>query len=286
MGESVLADAHQGAGTSDRRAWVAQIMGMPISVHMRGAGVRGSGVLAAEADGAVQTLFDELRAHEARFSTHRAGSEISRLQRGEVSLAECSADVREVERLCRTAFERTDGYFDAWNCVPGRPGLFDPTGLVKTWAVGRAARRLGGLPGRGLTWAVNAGGDVLVRPALAGGEAGEAGGAVVGEAWLVGIEDPADRTRVFAQVPVVDGAVATSGIAARGAHILDPHTGSAATGVASATVVGPSLLWADVFATALVARGPDAAQWAASLRGTSGLLVLADGSTHRWSNPA
>ena len=46
------------------------------------------------------------------------------------------------------------------------------------------------------------------------------------------------------------GAVATSGSAARGAHVVDPRTGRGITRSGSATVVGPELLWADVWATA------------------------------------
>ncbi len=261
-------------------------MGMPISIHVRGAGARSAWV-----EQPIQAAFADLRAADARFSTYREDSELRRLQRGEVSLAETSDDLREVERLCRTALVRSDGGFDAWACVPGRPGLFDPTGLVKGWAVARASRQLNGLGGQGLDWAINAGGDVLARCASsADGEAGgvgdraDDGGGPDGEAWQVGIEDPTDGSRLIARVPVHDGAVATSGSAARGAHILDPRTGQAATEIVQATVIGPSLLWADVWATALVALGPEAAASTRGLHGTSGLLVFADGTTHRWAN--
>jgi len=50
-------------------------------------------------------------------------------------------------------------------------------------------------------------------------------------------------------------------------------------------VVGPSILWADVAATAAVVLGPSAEAWTSRLHGTSGLLVLADGRIHRWANP-
>ncbi|MBI4939670.1 MAG: FAD:protein FMN transferase, partial [Actinobacteria bacterium] len=67
----------------------------------------------------------------------------------------------------------------------------------------------------------------------------------------------------------------TSGTAARGAHIVDPATGAAPSGLLSATVVGPSLTWADVYATAAFVRGADAAQWASTL--TDHAVVLVDG---------
>src|SRR5450756_1329270 len=117
----------------DRRAWVEQIMGMPISVHVRGVGARDAATARA-----VESVFADLRAADAMFSTYREDSQIRRLQRGEIALADCSTAVREVWLLCGTALERTDGAFDAWAAVPGSPGTFDPTGLVKTWAVTHA----------------------------------------------------------------------------------------------------------------------------------------------------
>lgn len=253
-----------GSARGRHRAWVEQIMGMPISVHVRGAGAREPAAAAA-----ASKAFADLRVADARFSTYRDDSEISRLHRGELDLDSCDPAVREVHRLCEAARVRTDGYVDAWS-IPGRAGLFDPTVLVKTWAVARAARAFDAVPA--LALAVGAGGDILLRP---GDEPGP---------WRIGIEDPLDRTRILATVPVRDGGIATSGVAARGAHIFDPFTGQPATDVLSATVIGPSLLWADVWATAAVARGESAVDWVRTLHGTSGILVLADGTVHRWQN--
>jgi thiamine biosynthesis lipoprotein len=58
-------------------------------------------------------------------------------------------------------------------------------------------------------------------------------------------------------VPLTDGGLATSGNAARGAHILDPRDAQPVVREGSATVWGPTLLWADVWATALFVD-PDA----------------------------
>ncbi|WP_407345574.1 FAD:protein FMN transferase [Pengzhenrongella phosphoraccumulans] len=253
-----------GADHDRHRAWVEQIMGMPISVHVRGAGARGS-----EAAEAAAKLFADLREVDRIFSTYKDDSEISRLGRGELTLEQCDPAVREVHRLCEVARERTDGYVDAW-AVPGHPGRFDPTVLVKSWAVARAARHFEQVPA--LALAVGAGGDILVTP---GDEP---------DPWIIGIQDPNDRGAAIATVPVHDGGIATSGLAARGAHIFDPHTGAAVTEVVSATVIGPSLMWADVWATAVVARGAGAIDWLPTLHGTTGLLVLADGTVHRWQN--
>jgi thiamine biosynthesis lipoprotein len=60
------------------------------------------------------------------------------------------------------------------------------------------------------------------------------------------------------------GGLAPSGAAARGAHVVDPRTGTPVGRDGSATVWGPSLLWADVWATALFVD-PQAGE--AALRG-------------------
>ena len=253
------------AAAGTRKVWVEQIMGMPISIHARGAEARGHA-----AEQAAARAFADLRTADAMFSTYREDSQISRIQRGELTIAESDPAVREVHRLCESARLRTDGYVDAWNSTPGRPGVFDPTVLVKTWAVSRAARHFSSVPT--LAIAIGAGGDILLTP---GDEP---------EPWTIGIQDPTDRARTIATFPIREGGTATSGLAARGAHIVDPHTGEPAVEVLSATVIGPSLMWADVWATAAVARGASAIEWVNTLFGTSGLLVMADGTVHRWQN--
>jgi len=56
-------------------------------------------------------------------------------------------------------------------------------------------------------------------------------------------------------------AVATSGTAHRGDHLVDARTGRPPAGVASVTVVAAALSWADIDATAAYAHGRDAARW-------------------------
>jgi thiamine biosynthesis lipoprotein len=220
-----------------RRAWVEQIMGMPVSIHLRGPDVRG-----AAAERAVAAAYAELVRLDALFSTYRPESAVSRLRRGDVVAAH--PFLAEVEGLSAEAQERTRGAFTAW--LPDADGVirYDPTGLVKGWAVDRAAVELAGLPAT--SWSVNAGGDVLVgRHAHIAPEGADAA------PWRIGVEDPNDRSRMVAVVPLTRGAVATSGTAARGAHLYNPLTGQMVSRTGSRTVVADTLLWADVWATAL-----------------------------------
>ena len=82
---------------------------------------------------------------------------------------------------------------------------------------------------------------------------------------------------MIAVVPLRTGAVATSGTAHRGAHLVDARTGRPPTGVTSVTVIGPSLTWADIDATAAYAQGDRAAAWLRTRPIDSALVVAADG---------
>ncbi|SCF41317.1 FAD:protein FMN transferase [Micromonospora mirobrigensis] len=244
----------------DRRAWVVQVMGLPVSVHLRGPEVRTDAV--AER---VERVFAELRELDAVFSTYRPESVLGRLG-GAPPGPTATADplVREVVTLCEEARARTGGWFDTRRLpLPGGGVGFDPSGLVKGWAVQRAARWLADLDGHDRC--LNAGGDVLLRTGPGR------------PSWRVGVEDPDHPERLLDVLELERGAVATSGTARRGAHITDPRSGRPAEAVRSVTVVGPELLWADVYATAAVARGADALDWLATLDGYAALLVDATG---------
>ena len=222
-------------------------MGMPISIHIVGNDVE-SPVVAR----AVEEAFGLLSEADRLFSTYKDDSEVSRIRRRELGPAEAHPLVRRVAAACQQACELTQGAFT--DQLPDDDGVlgFDPTGLVKGWAADRAARRLADLPNA--SFCLNAGGDVVV-----GGAFGQAD-SELGKAWRVGIEDPRDRSRVAEVVEIRSGGVATSGTAARGAHLYDPETGVYVDRTGSVTVVGPNLMWADVWATALFVGPPSLSQ--------------------------
>jgi FAD:protein FMN transferase len=235
---------------------VEQVMGMPISVALRGchAGdARGAAAWAA--------AMAVLREADRVFSPFRPESAVSRLNRGELDLAHCPPAMAEVLALGEAARHASGGAFDV--C---RGGVLDPSGVVKGWAAERAAAQFAELPDT--DFCLSAGGDITCRtldPAA--------------PPWRIGIEDPHDPRRLVATVPVRTGAVATSGTARRGAHILDARTGRPPGGLASVTVVGRSLTAVDIDATAAFALGTDAERWLAHRGHHAALLVRADGST-------
>jgi thiamine biosynthesis lipoprotein len=209
---------------------------------------------------------DSLRAADEVFSTYRPDSVISRLGRGELTLADCPPEVTDVLDLGEQAGRTSGGAFSVYLPGPDGATVLDPSGVVKGWAAERAAEALRVLPSTG--FCLSAGGDIVCRTE----DPDEA-------PWRIGIEDPRDPQRLVAVVPVVDGAVATSGCAHRGQHVVDARTGRPPSGVASVTVVSASLAEADIDATSAYAQGRDAATWLARRPGRSGLVVWADGST-------
>ncbi|NHA67030.1 FAD:protein FMN transferase [Phycicoccus flavus] len=216
-----------------RRAWVEHVMGTAVSVH-----VRAVEPTRPDIEAAVGRVYAHLRRAEAVLSTWRPDSDLLRLQHGETD--DVHAWVADVTELCLEAEDRTDGLFRAWRARPGGRTVLDPTGLVKGWAVAAAAEHLAVVPE--VAFAVGAGGDVVVG-------AGR-GPVAAAPAWRIGLEDPRRAGAVADVVTVRRGAVATSGAAARGGHVIDPRTGGPVTRAGSATVVGPDLTWADVWATA------------------------------------
>ncbi|RDD88805.1 FAD:protein FMN transferase [Streptomyces parvulus] len=215
---------------------------------------------------AVRAALDEavagLRRTDEVFSTYREDSQVSRLARDEVAVEECAPEVAEVLGLAAEAERVSEGWFST-----RYRGRLDPTGIVKGWAVERAARRLAAAGATGVS--LNGGGDVQVL-----GTPGS------GRPWRVGVSDPlrpGGLAAVVSAAGAAELAVATSGSAERGAHVVDPRTGrSAVTDLLSVTVVAPRLTWADCWATAAFAMGSrEGLRWLESLPGVEGLLITA-----------
>lgn len=210
---------------------------------------------------------------DATFSTYRADSEISRLNRGELAPEQLHPDVREVLDRCERLRRQTGGYFDirapyraqsAPSAGDGGPGSVEPSGLVKGWAISGAAQRLRDAGAR--NFSVNAGGDAL----LSGHPDGD-------DRWRVGIQHPRSARDIAMTLGLSDLAIATSGAYVRGAHIRDPIGAGAPSGLLSVTIIGPEIATADAYATAAYAMGATRApQFCSGLTGYDAILIRAD----------
>lgn len=208
-------------------------MGTTVSLRL----VEGARV---DVDSAVAAARAEFDALDQRFSLYREDSEISRIARGELILAEASDEMRDAYGAALEWRDTTGGAF-----TPHRPdGVLDLSGTIKAVGIQRAADALSAA---GLTdFAVNCGGDILFV-----GKPDDA------DAWTVGIVDPTDRTRSVTSIRMTAErpACATSSNAERGEHIWRrPDTDVSFTQV---TVVAADILTADVCATAIIAGGAE-----------------------------
>lgn len=238
---------------ADRCHRVEHVMGTVISVD-----VRDRNIVPSDLD----DIYRWFRQVDDIFSTYKENSQISRLDRGELTIADCHPDVGWVLERCRQIGRSSGGYFDS-----RATGRLDPSGLVKGWSVEVASEMLFELGSA--NHCINAGGDVRIR-----------GEPHPGRAWNVGIVHPLVPSALTVVVAGRDLAVATSGVAERGQHVIDPLTGRGADSLASVTLVGPELTLTDAYATAALAMGLDAPSWLNGLSEHEAYVIDAGG--HVW----
>lgn len=221
-------------------------MGMPITIEIVDATIR-------------QKDLDEVFAYfvsvDERFSTYKDTSEISRINRGELHLAQYSEEMKCILALSEQTKKETDGYFDI-----RREGICDPAGIVKGWAIQNAANEL---KERGWqNFYIDAGGDIQIA------------GHKDGLPWRVGIRNPFNRAENVKILALTERGVATSGTAIRGQHIYDPHNPNRPIlDVVSITVIGANVYDADRFATAAFAMGTRGIQFIEKLAGFEGYMI-------------
>ncbi len=227
------------------------LMGMPITVEI---------VDSTAAEEALDTAFLYFQYIDDKFSTYKDTSEISSINRHEKAVEASSEDMRQVFALAEQTRRETDGYFDI-----RRDGLYDPSGLVKGWAIYNVAQKL---RQEGFTnFYVDAGGDIEA-----------VGKNRHGENWRVGIRNPFDISQIVKVLEVSNVGVATSGTYIRGGHIYDPMSDAPlVTDVVSLTVIGPNVYEADRFATAAFAMGREGIFFIESREGLEGYMIDQEG---------
>ena len=225
------------------------LMGMPVTIEI--------------ADPAGQAEFDQVYAYfegvDRQFSTYKADSELSRLNRGEFALAQASAEMQNVFRMAETLRQHTDGYFDIRH-----NGATDPSGLVKGWAIFNAAEMLWQQGFK--NFYVEAGGDFQVY-----------GRNAQGQEWRMGIRSPFNMHEIVKVIAASGCGVATSGSYIRGQHIYNPKDAQPLDEIVSLTVIGPNVFEADCFATAAFAMGREGIGFIASLEGFEGYMIDREG---------
>jgi thiamine biosynthesis lipoprotein len=213
-------------------------------------------------------IFEYLVGVDEKFSTYKEQSEVSKINRGETSMKEYSDEMREVLRLSQETFELTNGYFS----ITTPEGSLDPSGLVKGWAIQKAASML---EDRGYkNFYIEIAGDIQTS-----------GVTSEGKEWSIGIRNPFVREEIVKVVYPHGKGIATSGTYVRGSHLYNPHAPEhAPDDFVSLTVLGPNVYEADRFATAAFVMGKDGMQFLEALSGFEAYAIDANGLAVMTSN--
>ena len=227
------------------------LMGMPVTVEV---------VDVSASQSMLDSVFRYFEYIDSTFSTYKEDSEISRINRGELSSDLASDDMKAIFALADQTRAETGGYFDMRH-----NGVYDPSGVVKGWAIYQAG---GLLREQGAqNYYIDAGGDIQM-----GGTNAQ------GEKWRVGIRNPFRPDEIVKALSVTDCGVATSGSYIRGRHIYNPRDESdPLRDIVSITLIGPDICDTDRYATAAFAMGRHGIFFVESLYGFEGYMIDADG---------
>jgi thiamine biosynthesis lipoprotein len=179
-------------------------------------------------------------------STYESDSEIRRLENGDPI---GSRELAEVIELYRYWESKTDGVLS----IRPSGNALNVDALGKAYIIDRAAAAIRTAAPDVRSLVLNIGGDIVVW----------------GRDCEIDVTDPSashDNADPVTRITLRNEAVATSGIYARGAHLLDARTGSASVSPATATVIARDAVTANALATTLciadvrdlVERIPDA----------------------------
>ena len=227
------------------------IMDMPISLEI-------VDVDAQESD--IQDIFTFFHQIDEQFSPFKSTSEVSRLNDGTLGKKEMSQDMQDVLELCEKTKLETNGFF---NIQHG--DMYDPSGLVKGWAIQQAAELL---HEKGFHhFFVDAGGDIQVS-----------GKNAEGSSWRVGIRNPFNHQQNIKILELDGKGIATSGTYSRGQHIYNPFSPDKdLEKIVSISVIGPNVYEADRFATAAFAMQDNGIYFIESLPGFEAYAIDRNG---------
>lgn len=306
----------------DEHLFAGPAMGSQYAVKVVGALDEEARAAAAEA---IEKALDTVN---TKMSTYRPDSELSRFNaHADTTPFPISRETEAVFRIAQQVSAESGGAFDvtvgplvdAWGFGPARPeappsddeiaallervgheqlelsegaiakrhpeAACDLSGVAKGYAADLVAEALAALGHR----------NFLVE---VGGEIRASGVNARGGPWRIAIEQPDPSRRAIQRVvPLRDLAMATSGDyrnfyerdGKRYSHTIDPRTGRPVDHhLASATVVHEGCGWADAYATALMALGPEEGRAFAEAQGLAALLLVYDeaGGVEEWMSPA
>ena len=224
------------------------LMGMPATIEI-------VDFFASKAD--LEKVFSYFKYVEEKFSPFRSDSELSAINRGQIKESDWSQDMKIIFELSEKTKKETNGYFD----IVANNGKYNPSGLVKGWAIYNGALILKNLGFK--NFYVEIAGDIQVF-----------GKNSDGQAWKIGIKNPFSQKEIVKAVYLKDQGIATSGTYIRGQHIYNPQNrNEKITDIVSLTVIGPNIYEADRFATSAFAMGRQGINFIENLSGFEAYMI-------------
>jgi thiamine biosynthesis lipoprotein len=245
-----------------------------------------------EAQAIARAAIAEVQRIEAKYSRYQPESIVSRINAAAGGQAvACDEETWSLLSYADSLYQSSDGLFDitsgvlrrAWNFYDHRlpasadlEALRQLIGWRRVEREGQAVR----LPeagmeldfgGFGKEYAADRAGAVLAAKGLRHGYVNLAGDMRMlgpkpdGSPWMIGIQDPRDKTAILATIPVDRGGLATSGDyerffeldGKRYCHILDPRSGQPVTHWRTVSVVAPLAVVAGNCATIAMLKQAD-----------------------------
>jgi thiamine biosynthesis lipoprotein len=245
-----------------------------------------------EAQAMAAAAIAEVQRIEAKYSRYQPESIVSRINAAAGGQAvACDEETWSLLSYADSLYQSSDGLFDitsgvlrrAWNFYDHRlpasadlEALRQLIGWRRVEREGQAVR----LPeagmeldfgGFGKEYAADRAGAVLAAKGLRHGYVNLAGDMRMlgpkpdGSPWMIGIQDPRDKTAILATIPVDRGGLATSGDyerffeldGKRYCHILDPRSGQPVTHWRTVSVVAPLAVVAGNCATIAMLKQAD-----------------------------
>ena len=234
---------------------------------------------AQNAHSVVQPAIAEVLRIELKYSRYRPDSIISKINAAAgLTAVDCDAETWGLLEYANNLYQTSDGLFDitagilrrAWNFkevrLPSEKNLKQLCELIDWTNVERSRQQLQRqqirLPrvgmeldfgGFGKEYAADRAAGVLSAQEVKhgyvnlGGDMRVLGPKPDGQAWMMGIQDPRDNTKLIARIPIIQGGLATSGdyeryfelSGRRYCHILNPRTGQPVDYWRSVSVIAP-----------------------------------------------
>lgn len=221
-------------------------MSMPVTINVIDKNVT---------DEDINEVFAYFHYIDNKFSIYKKNSEISKINRGEIKEKDYSLEMKKILALSEKTKKETNGFFDI-----NQNGFLDPSGVVKGYAINEGANILQRKGYKNIY--VEIAGDIQVF-----------GKDKSNKDWKIGIQNPFNLKEIIKVVNLSNKGIATSGTYQRGNHIYNLKKNINENDFVSVTIIGPNVLEADRFATAIFAMGEAGLKFIVTLNEFEGYII-------------